>query len=89
MSSSFERTSSSRFLLHTMMLNLAKPSCKCTYLRTLLMLSIPSLCNPSQIEKVIQLAGDEPGVPIGVLTSQNRDIWAEVSSRSSYPWDTF
>ncbi|KAF9646180.1 acyltransferase ChoActase/COT/CPT [Thelephora ganbajun] len=30
-----------------------------------------------QIERVIQLAGDEPGVPVGALTGQNRDIWTE------------
>ena len=33
----------------------------------------------SQIERVIQLAGDEPGVPIGALTSQDRDVWTKVN----------
>ncbi|KAH7913979.1 acyltransferase ChoActase/COT/CPT [Hygrophoropsis aurantiaca] len=30
-----------------------------------------------QIERVIQLAGNEKGTPIGALTSENRDIWAD------------
>ncbi|EGN98050.1 hypothetical protein SERLA73DRAFT_182914 [Serpula lacrymans var. lacrymans S7.3] len=30
-----------------------------------------------QIERVIQLAGNEKGVPIGALTSDNRDIWTD------------
>ncbi|KIJ62738.1 hypothetical protein HYDPIDRAFT_114433 [Hydnomerulius pinastri MD-312] len=30
-----------------------------------------------QIERVIKLAGDDKGVPIGALTSENRDIWAD------------
>ena len=31
-----------------------------------------------QIEKVIQLAGSNDGVPIGALTSDNRDLWVDV-----------
>ncbi|KAI6041368.1 acyltransferase ChoActase/COT/CPT [Pisolithus marmoratus] len=30
-----------------------------------------------QIERVIRLAGSESGVPVGALTSENRDIWAD------------
>jgi hypothetical protein len=33
---------------------------------------------PRQIEKVIGLAGQEKGIPIGALTSDNRDNWADV-----------
>ena len=32
-----------------------------------------------QIEKIIQLAGNEAAVPVGALTSDNRDAWAKVS----------
>ena len=32
-----------------------------------------------QIEKVIQLAGNEKAIPVGALTSENRDIWKDVS----------
>ncbi|KIJ54690.1 hypothetical protein M422DRAFT_24596 [Sphaerobolus stellatus SS14] len=31
----------------------------------------------AQIEKIIQLAGDEKALPIGALTSENRDIWTD------------
>ncbi|KZT34375.1 acyltransferase ChoActase/COT/CPT [Sistotremastrum suecicum HHB10207 ss-3] len=31
----------------------------------------------SQVAKVIELAGNDKGAPIGVLTSENRDIWTE------------
>lgn len=34
----------------------------------------------SQIEKVIAMAGEEKGVPVGALTSENRDVWADVST---------
>ncbi|KAI6030704.1 acyltransferase ChoActase/COT/CPT, partial [Pisolithus orientalis] len=30
-----------------------------------------------QIERVIRLAGSESGVPVGALTGENRDIWAD------------
>lgn len=33
----------------------------------------------AQIEKVISLAGEEKAEPVGALTSENRDIWADVS----------
>ena len=33
----------------------------------------------AQIEKVIALAGDEKAPPVGALTSENRDVWADVS----------
>lgn len=33
----------------------------------------------SQIERVIKLAGEDKGVAIGALTSDNRDIWTDVS----------
>lgn len=32
----------------------------------------------SQVEKVIRLAGEDKGVPIGALTGDNRDLWADV-----------
>ena len=32
-----------------------------------------------QIERVIQLAGNEKAPAVGALTSENRDIWADVS----------
>lgn len=32
-----------------------------------------------QIEKIIQLAGNEAAAPVGALTSDNRDTWAKVS----------
>jgi len=31
-----------------------------------------------QIERVISLAGEDKGVPIGALTSDNRDLWVDV-----------
>ncbi|KAI0074058.1 acyltransferase ChoActase/COT/CPT [Panus rudis PR-1116 ss-1] len=31
----------------------------------------------AQIEKVIQLAGEEKAIPVGALTSENRDTWAD------------
>ncbi|KIP10211.1 hypothetical protein PHLGIDRAFT_66094 [Phlebiopsis gigantea 11061_1 CR5-6] len=31
----------------------------------------------AQIEKVIALAGDEKAPPVGALTSENRDVWAD------------
>lgn len=31
----------------------------------------------AQIERVIALAGEEKGVPVGALTSENRDVWAD------------
>ncbi|RDX49945.1 acyltransferase ChoActase/COT/CPT [Lentinus brumalis] len=31
----------------------------------------------AQIEKVIELAGNEKAVPVGALTSENRDIWTD------------
>ncbi|KAI0688956.1 acyltransferase ChoActase/COT/CPT [Earliella scabrosa] len=31
----------------------------------------------AQIEKVIALAGNEKAIPVGALTSENRDIWAD------------
>jgi hypothetical protein len=31
-----------------------------------------------QIEKVIKLAGENKGVPIGALTGDNRDLWVDV-----------
>lgn len=31
----------------------------------------------SQIERVIKLAGEDKGVPIGALTGDNRDLWTE------------
>jgi hypothetical protein len=33
-----------------------------------------------QIERIIKKAGTEKGIPIGALTSDNRDRWAEVGS---------
>ncbi|KAI0352610.1 acyltransferase ChoActase/COT/CPT [Trametes cingulata] len=38
-------------------------------------LSAPEL--EAQIEKVIELAGNEKAVPVGALTSENRDIWTD------------
>lgn len=32
----------------------------------------------AQIEKVIALAGSESAVPVGALTSENRDVWTDV-----------
>ncbi|KIJ24563.1 hypothetical protein M422DRAFT_274630 [Sphaerobolus stellatus SS14] len=34
-------------------------------------------CPSSQIEIIIQLAGEEKAIPIGALTSENRDTWTE------------
>lgn len=34
--------------------------------------------NNSQIEKIIELAGEDKGIPIGALTSDNRDLWTNV-----------
>ncbi|RPD62238.1 acyltransferase ChoActase/COT/CPT [Lentinus tigrinus ALCF2SS1-7] len=31
----------------------------------------------AQIEKVIELAGNEKAIPVGALTSENRDIWTD------------
>lgn len=31
----------------------------------------------AQIEKIIEMAGTEKAIPIGTLTSENRDIWAD------------
>lgn len=39
-------------------------------------LSAPEL--EAQIEKVIALAGSESAIPVGALTSENRDVWTEV-----------
>lgn len=33
----------------------------------------------AQIEKVISLAGEEKAAAVGALTSENRDVWADVS----------
>ena len=33
-----------------------------------------------QIERVIQLAGAEKAPAVGALTSENRDVWADVSA---------
>ncbi|KAG9315613.1 Choline/Carnitine o-acyltransferase-domain-containing protein [Chiua virens] len=30
-----------------------------------------------QIERVIELAGDDKGIPVGALTSENRDVWTD------------
>ena len=38
----------------------------------------------AQIEKVIALAGNEKAIPVGALTSENRDIWADVSAIHFY-----
>ena len=32
-----------------------------------------------QVERILQLAGEEHALPVGVLTSENRDVWADVS----------
>jgi carnitine O-acetyltransferase len=40
-------------------------------------LSVPEL--EAQIEKIIAEVGNEEGEPVGALTSENRDIWTEVS----------
>ena len=32
----------------------------------------------TQIEKVIAMAGSEKAIPVGALTSENRDIWTDV-----------
>ena len=34
----------------------------------------------AQIEKVITLAGNEKATPVGALTSENRDTWADVGA---------
>lgn len=34
----------------------------------------------AQIDKVIALAGNEKATPVGALTSDNRDNWADVRS---------
>ena len=31
-----------------------------------------------QIEKVVAMAGNEKAVPVGALTSENRDTWTDV-----------
>lgn len=31
-----------------------------------------------QIDKVIQMAGDEKAPAVGALTSENRDVWTDV-----------
>ena len=38
----------------------------------------------AQIERIIAEVGDQNGIPIGALTSENRDIWTEVSSVLAY-----
>ncbi|KAI0345883.1 acyltransferase ChoActase/COT/CPT [Trametopsis cervina] len=30
-----------------------------------------------QIERIIQIAGEEKGIPVGTLTSENRDVWTD------------
>jgi carnitine O-acetyltransferase len=32
----------------------------------------------SQVERVLDLAGNDKGIPVGALTGQNRDVWTEV-----------
>lgn len=32
-----------------------------------------------QVERVIKMAGTESGPAVGALTSENRDVWADVS----------
>ena len=32
-----------------------------------------------QVERIIQMAGDQAAAPVGALTSENRDVWADVS----------
>jgi carnitine O-acetyltransferase len=34
-----------------------------------------------QVERILQLAGEEKGVPVGTLTSENRDVWTDVSDK--------
>ncbi len=42
----------------------------------------------AQIEKVIELAGNEKAAPVGALTSENRDIWTDVSIYLIMPGDS-
>lgn len=45
-------------------------------------LSVPEL--ELQVERIIQMAGKQAAPPVGALTSENRDAWADVSV--SYLW---
>ncbi len=38
----------------------------------------------AQIDMVIKLAGDEKGLPVGALTSENRDVWTDVREALFY-----
>jgi carnitine O-acetyltransferase len=46
-------------------------------------LSVAELEN--QIRQVYEAAGDSLGTPIGALTAENRDIWADVRSLHFLP----
>lgn len=37
-----------------------------------------------QVERVLQMAAQGEGVPVGALTGQNRDVWADVSVITAY-----
>lgn len=39
----------------------------------------------AQIDKVIAMAGNDKAVPVGVLTSENRDNWTDVSQAPFVP----
>ena len=39
----------------------------------------------AQIEKVISMAGSEKAIPVGALTSENRDIWTDVGLGLFWP----
>lgn len=32
-----------------------------------------------QVERIIKMAGEEKGAPVGALTAENRDIWTDAS----------
>lgn len=34
-----------------------------------------------QVERILKLAGEEKGIPVGTLTSENRDVWTDVSDQ--------
>ena len=49
------------------------------------MFLLPDSCD-SQVENVIRLAGEQKAPPVGALTSENRDIWTEVSPLRTSIW---
>ena len=42
------------------------------------------ICLTSQIKKVLEMAGSAKGPAVGALTSENRDVWADVCTYELY-----